>query len=149
MFVNAGAANDPNETIGAVSTEEFNRVMMTNALSPMRLVERFANLVPSRGVIAVMSSELGSVANNDSGGWEVYRASKAALNTLMRSFAVRSGEMRALLAICPGWVRTDMGTSSALFDVETSIRGVLNMIEARTGTSGLVYANYENKMVSW
>jgi NAD(P)-dependent dehydrogenase (short-subunit alcohol dehydrogenase family) len=56
----------------------------------------------------MMSSELGSVADNDDGRWEVYRASKAALNTLMRSFAARHrGDPRAMLVVTPGWVRTD------------------------------------------
>ena len=60
----------------SVTTEEFNRIMMTNALGPMRRVEALADLVSPNGVIGVMSSGLGSIAGNDSGGWEVYRASK-------------------------------------------------------------------------
>ena len=80
------------------------------ALSPMRAIEMLKDLVPTTGTIGVMSSGLGSVANNKHGGWEVYRASKAALNTLMRSFAARhAAGHRTLLIIAPGWVRTDMG----------------------------------------
>jgi NAD(P)-dependent dehydrogenase (short-subunit alcohol dehydrogenase family) len=78
LFVNAGVTNDPQETIGEVSTEEFVRVMVTNALSPMRVVERMVESVRPDGMVAVMSSELGSVADNITGGWEVYRGSKAA-----------------------------------------------------------------------
>ena len=63
--------------------------MVTNALSPMRVVEAFQDLVPPNGAIAVMSSGHASVSNNETGGYEVYRSSKAALNTLMRSFAAR------------------------------------------------------------
>ena len=62
--------------------------MVTNALSPMR-IEELGDLVHPGGTIAIMSSSMGSVALNETGGWEVYRASKAALNTLMRSYAVR------------------------------------------------------------
>jgi len=66
-----------------------------------------------------MSSSLGSVALNDRGGWEVYRASKAALNTLMRSYAARhAGDGRTLALVDPGWVRTDMGGSNAPRSVE-------------------------------
>ncbi len=64
-------------------------MMATNALSPMRVVEALEDLVPATGTTGVMSSGLGSVADNESGGWEVYRGSKAALNTVMRSFAAR------------------------------------------------------------
>jgi NAD(P)-dependent dehydrogenase (short-subunit alcohol dehydrogenase family) len=150
LFVNAGISNGPAETIATVSTEEFVRVMVTNALSPMRAVEALADLVPSSGTIAVMSSGLGSVANNDRGGYEVYRASKASLNTLMRSFAARHrDDPRTLLTIAPGWVRTDMGGPSATFDIETSIRGVADTIAARAGMPGLAYLDHAGRIVPW
>jgi NAD(P)-dependent dehydrogenase (short-subunit alcohol dehydrogenase family) len=150
LFVNAGISNGPGETIATVSTEEFIRVMVTNALSPMRVVETLADLVPPRGTIAVMSSGLGSVANNDRGGWEVYRASKASLNTLMRSFAARHrDDPRTLLTIAPGWVRTDMGGPSAELDVETSIGGVADAIAARAGQPGLAYLDRTGRVVPW
>jgi len=102
LFVNAGVANDPTETIAQISTEEFVRVMVTNTLSPMRALETLIDLVPPSGTAAVMSSGLGSVANNETGGWEVYRASKAGLNTLMRSFtARRAGDSRTYLISHP------------------------------------------------
>ena len=62
LFVNAGIANGPEETISAVTTEEFVRVMVTNALGPMRVVETLGDLVRPDGTIGVMSSRLGSVA---------------------------------------------------------------------------------------
>jgi NAD(P)-dependent dehydrogenase (short-subunit alcohol dehydrogenase family) len=150
LFVNAGVSHDPAETIAQVTDETFVHVMVTNALSPMRVVERFESLVVSNGAIAVMSSGLGSVADNDCGGWEVYRASKASLNTLMRSFAARrAGDSRSLLLVAPGWVRTDMGGPDALLDVETSIRGVVDTITAWSGKPGLHYVNYQGNTVRW
>jgi NAD(P)-dependent dehydrogenase (short-subunit alcohol dehydrogenase family) len=85
LFVNAGVKNDDRETIADVSTEEFNRVMVTNALSPMRVIETFKDRVTLTGTLGVMSSGQGSLTNNTNGKFEVYRASKAALNMLMRS----------------------------------------------------------------
>jgi NAD(P)-dependent dehydrogenase (short-subunit alcohol dehydrogenase family) len=150
LFVNAGVANGPAETLAATSTDEFIRVMVTNALSPMRVVEAFADLVRPDGVIAVMSSGLGSVGNNTSGGWEVYRASKAALNTLMRSFAARhAGDTRTLLIVTPGWVRTDMGGPAAPLDLATSVRGMVDTIAARRNTPGLAFVDYRGKTVPW
>ncbi|WP_420993219.1 SDR family oxidoreductase [Cupriavidus sp. 30B13] len=150
LFVNAGVSNDPAAPAGAVSTDEFNRVMVTNALSPVRVVEALAPLVAPDGRIAVMSSELGSVALNDDGGWEVYRASKAALNTLMRSLvARRAGDTRTHYVVAPGWVRTDMGGADAPLDIETSMPGVADAIEFRRGTPGLVYVNYRNEILPW
>lgn len=150
LFVNAGVANDRKETIGEVSTEEFVRVMVTNALSPMRVVEAFQDLVPATGVIGVMSSGLGSVADNEVGEWEVYRASKAALNTLMRSFAARHvGDSRAMVLIAPGWVRTDMGGADARLSVEESIPRVVDTISAQSGKPGLRYLDYRGQTVRW
>ena len=150
LFVNAGITNDPQEKIGEVSTEEFVRVMVTNALSPMRVIERMVEYVRPDGMVAVMSSELGSVADNTTGGWEVYRGSKAALNTLMRSLvARRAGDSRTFYVVAPGWVRTDMGGPEARLDIETSIPGVADMLESRRGMRGLVFANYRNEILPW
>jgi NAD(P)-dependent dehydrogenase (short-subunit alcohol dehydrogenase family) len=150
LFVNAGVANNPEEKIGEVTTEEFIRVMMTNALSPMRVIETFESLVPPSGTIGVMSSGLGSVADNENGSWEVYRASKAALNMLMRSFAARNpGDPRAMVIIAPGWVRTDMGGSSAALSVEESIPGVVDVITTQSAKRGLRYLNYRGETVRW
>lgn len=87
LFVVAGVTNRREETPATVATDEFVRVMVTNALSPMRTVEELSDLVEARGTIAVMSSGQGSVANNRTGDFEIYRASKSALNQLMRSYA--------------------------------------------------------------
>ncbi len=150
LFVNAGVTNDPTEPIGEVSTEEFIRVMVTNALSPMRVIETFADRLCSDGVAAVMSSGLGSVADNDGGGWELYRASKAALNTLMKSVAARRATAKqAFLVVAPGWVRTDMGGPSAPLDVETSVRGIADAIASRHGEGGVAYVDYRNRIVRW
>ena len=150
LFVNAGVGNDPRTTIGEVSTEEFRHVMETNALSPMRAVEGLQHLVPSTGVVAVMSSGLGSVAGNEAGGFEIYRASKASLNTLMRSFAARhSGDKRAMLVVAPGWVRTDMGGPQAPLAISDSIPRVVDVITSNTGKPGLRYLDYQGKTVPW
>ena len=150
LFVNAGVSNTSSKAIGEVSTEEFTHEMVTNALSPMRVVEAFADLVRPSGTIAVMSSVLGSVGGNTDGGMDVYRASKASLNTLMRSFAARhKGDPRTLLCVHPGWVKTDMGGSTAPLDVETSTRGIADVIAQRQGKPGLAYVDYKGETVAW
>jgi NAD(P)-dependent dehydrogenase (short-subunit alcohol dehydrogenase family) len=144
LFVVAGVSNDIHESIGQVSTEEFVRVMVTNALSPLRAVETLIDLVTPNGQVAVMSSELGSIADNTDGGWE------ASLNTLMRCLvARRAGDTRTFYAVAPGWVRTDLGGEDAPLDIDTSVRGVLGAMRARFGTRGLVFLDYRNEVLPW
>jgi NAD(P)-dependent dehydrogenase (short-subunit alcohol dehydrogenase family) len=150
LFVNAAVANGPGDRVDKVSTEEFIRIMATNALSPMRVVETLGTLVRPGGTIGVMSSSLGSVALNQTGGWEVYRASKAALNTLMRSYAARHAEGgRSLALVDPGWVRTDMGGDGAPLGIQESIPGVVDALAARHGQPGLRFFNYKGETVPW
>ena len=150
LFVNAGVANMADENIGDVSTEEFVRVMVTNALSPMRVVETFEDLVPPTGAIAIMSSGQGSVSNNENGLHEVYRASKAALNMLMRSFAARHrSDPRTLLLLAPGWVQTDLGGPQARLTIQESIPNLVKVIEAQAGKAGLRYLDYLGRTVPW
>jgi NAD(P)-dependent dehydrogenase (short-subunit alcohol dehydrogenase family) len=150
LFVNAGVKNDDRETIADVSTDEFVRVMITNALSPMRVVETLQDVVLPNGTIGIMSSGQGSVANNESGHYEVYRGSKAALNMFMRSFAARHAhDPRTLLLMAPGWVRTDMGGTQARLSIEESIPNLANTMDAQAGKAGLQYLDYLGRRVPW
>jgi NAD(P)-dependent dehydrogenase (short-subunit alcohol dehydrogenase family) len=150
LFVNAGVTNGPDETVADVSTDTFIRLMVTNALSPMRVVEALKDLVAPDGTIAVMSSGQGSIANNTKGGFEIYRASKSALNQLMRSYAARhSGDPRTVLLMAPGWVQTELGGPAAPLTIGQSIPGVADTIEAQAGKGGLQYLDYRGKTVAW
>lgn len=150
LFLNAGISCDPETPIGKVSTEDFVQIMINNALSPMRFIETFHDLVQPRGTIAAMSSGLGSVTNNITGRWEAYRASKASLNTLMRSYVARhADDGRTYLVIAPGWVRTDMGGAGAPLSVDESIPRVVDVVESQTGKGGLSYLNYQGQTVEW
>lgn len=150
LFVNAGVTNDPEGTVAEMSTEEFTRVMVTNALSPLRVIEALQHLVEPEGTIGVMSSGQGSVADNNRGGHEVYRGSKAALNTFMRSYAARqSSEPRTLVLMAPGWVSTEMGGPEAQLSIDDSIPNVVRTLDSLQGHAGLQYVDYLGRTVAW
>lgn len=150
LFVNAGVTNEPEGTVAEVSTEEFIRVMVTNALSPLRVVEALQDLVEPAGTIGVMSSGQGSVTNNVNGGHEVYRGSKAALNTYMRSYAARHrDDPRTLVLMAPGWVRTEMGGPDARLEIHESIPNVVKTLDSLRGGGGLHYVDYLGRTVPW
>jgi NAD(P)-dependent dehydrogenase (short-subunit alcohol dehydrogenase family) len=151
LFHNAGIANaNPRESASAVSTEEFVRVLVTNALSPKRVIDRLQDLVPADGLIGVMSSGQGSITNNERAGNDVYRASKAALSQLMRSYAARhAGGPRTLVLMAPGWIRTALGGPDAPFGVEESIPKIFDVLPAQQGKPGLQFLDREGRTVPW
>jgi NAD(P)-dependent dehydrogenase (short-subunit alcohol dehydrogenase family) len=149
LFVVAGVSDDPSQAIGQISTEEFNHLMVTNALSPMRALEQLAQHVRPGGSLAVMTSALGSISGNTTGGYETYRASKAALNMLLRSYAVRAGGERSILALMPGWVKTDMGGPDAPVEVRDSTTGLADTIAKHAGQPGLVFVDYQDNTIPW
>ena len=150
LFVNAGVTNQPEGTVAETETDEFVRVMVTNALSPLRVIEALQDHVEPAGTIGVMSSGQGSVANNERGGHEVYRGSKAALNTFMRSYAARHvGEDRTLVLMAPGWVRTDMGGPDATFGIDDSIPNVVKTLDSLKDSPGLHYVDFLGRTVAW
>ncbi|MFT3966232.1 MAG: SDR family NAD(P)-dependent oxidoreductase [Sphingobium sp.] len=148
LFVNGGIAHGIGETATSVDEGEYLAMMRTNALGPLRALEILQDLVPADGVLAVMSSELGSITNNN-GFWTFYSASKAALNMLIKGFAAQHGGGPAVLLVCPGWIRTDMGGARALFSIEETIPDVVTMVAGHIGRPGLRFVDRFDKDLPW
>jgi NAD(P)-dependent dehydrogenase (short-subunit alcohol dehydrogenase family) len=151
LFVNAGTANrNQAETLAETSTDEFVRVMLTNALGVMRAVEGLQDLVRPAGLIGVMSSGQGSIANNLKGWHEVYRGSKAAPNQYMRSYAARhADDRRAMVLMAPGWIRTELGGPEATFSIKETIPQLVDTLVAQQGIPGLRFIDRHGKPVPW
>lgn len=133
-----------------MSTDEFVAVMVTNALGPMRTIEALQALVADDGLIGIMSSGQGSIGNNEQGGHEVYRGSKAALNQYMRSYAARHRDGgRALLLLAPGWIRTALGGPDAPFGLEETVPAIVDTLLSKRGKPGLEYLDRNGRSVPW
>jgi NAD(P)-dependent dehydrogenase (short-subunit alcohol dehydrogenase family) len=116
----------------------------------MRAVEALGPLARPGGVIGVMSSGQGSIANNTNGVNDVYRASKAALNQALASYASRhADDGRAMILMAPGWIRTDLGGASAPVGVEEAMPQIADVIIAQQDTPGLRFLDRNGRQVPW
>jgi NAD(P)-dependent dehydrogenase (short-subunit alcohol dehydrogenase family) len=123
--------------------------MWTNAIAPIRAGRVLLPLVKDGGTMAFMTSVLGSVSLRQTGFAELYSASKSALNSMVKTFANVDAKGRvAVLALHPGWVRTEMGTEHAELDVETSVCGMADVL----GTAQPLecrYMTYAGETLPW
>lgn len=131
LFANAGISGPSGQAFGELDYEGFLDTMRVNTMAPLALAQAFADQVAQSTlkVIALQSSRMGSIEDNDSGGRYAYRASKAALNAVGRSLSVDLKDKDIVVLILhPGWVRTDMGGEQGLLTVEESVEGQLDLI---------------------
>lgn len=131
LFANAGIMGPSDQQFGSAASEGFMDTLRTNALAPLALAEAFADQVAESQlkVIALQSSRMGSIADNDSGGRYAYRASKAALNAVGKSLSVDLKDKGInVLILHPGWVRTDMGGPNGNLTVTECVEGQLDLI---------------------
>ncbi len=150
LFLNAGIMAGRGLPLSEVADTDINTIFLTNAINPIRVADRLSAHVATGGMIAFMSSILGSIKTNEDGRAELYRASKAALNSLVRSFRARhASDDFTVLALHPGVVRTSMGGPNAPLDIDTSVRGVADVIAARWGSGGQAFVDYRNETIPW
>ncbi len=152
VIVNAGVIGSREaSTTRPPESDEFALVMGTNVLAPMRLVPALApRLVPARGTLAFLSSRMGSIGEADATYASTYRVSKAALNMVVRLAHIEFGQQGVrVLALHPGWVRTDMGGKGANIEAATSVTGMRAVIAERKAHPGGTFVDYTGTPVAW
>ncbi|WP_136478278.1 SDR family oxidoreductase [Pseudomonas sp. DG56-2] len=149
LFVNAGVMGPRDQNAEHAQLADVGDLFMTNAVSPIRVAQRFVAQLSDSGVLAFMSSILGSIAIPDGSEMCLYKASKAALNSMINSFVTLNQPQQTVLAMHPGWVKTDMGGENAEIDVLTSTRGMLEQVKANAGKGGLHFINYKGDSLIW
>lgn len=130
---------------------DFDSVMHTNVLAAMRLLPIIAPMVgAARGKLAVLSSKMGSLSERSNPSGSLYRASKAALNSVLIDTALVFGKQGATcVAFHPGWVRTEMGGEGADISVEESAGGIRATLAALPASERAVYRNYDGSEIGW
>lgn len=151
IFINAGIMGPEHHSAKKATFDEIGTLFLTNTIAPVRLAEQLTtHLNPDGGTIAFMTSRLGSVSLNTDGGYDLYRASKAALNSLTRTYYAGLGETKlTVISMHPGWVRTDMGGSGATLDVKTSVKGIVDVLEKQAGSGGHAFLDYQGNTLGW
>ncbi len=153
VFINnAGIYGPRDANFGNVAGDDMAQVLHVNAIAPLQLTQLLIpRLRTGKGKkLAFVSSKMGSIADNGRGGSYIYRCSKTALNSVVKTLAVDLAEEGFIAAaLHPGWVRTDMGGPNGLIDAEESVRGMLQVIDALTPATTGEFINYNGAAIPW
>ncbi len=148
--VNGGGASD---RFGAVDAETMTHVLRVNTVGPHLVTQACADLLREAdggATVVNVTSQLGSISRTSGGGWYSYKASKAALNMCTRLQAAELGDDDVIIvAMHPGWVRTDMGGSSARLSTEESVSDMLGVIDDLTPDDAGCFLAYDGSELSW
>jgi NAD(P)-dependent dehydrogenase (short-subunit alcohol dehydrogenase family) len=150
---NAGIGGESGVTVGNIDRKNFLKVMDVNCLGPLKVSDTFLPLLlkGKDKLIVNISSRMGSIADNDRGRSYAYRASKAALNCVMRSFALDvAKEGVKVMLLHPGWVQTDLGGMQADMVPESSIAAMLDVIAQHHSESHAeTLRSYNGDIIPW
>ena len=147
---NAGIFGPEDQSFGTLDTEGWMETFAVNTLAPVKILEALAAHVAAGGVIATVSSQMGSIADNRAGGYYAYRSSKAAVNAAMRSAAADlGGSGKIVVVVHPGWVRTDMGGAAAPLSPEQSVSALRRTLAGLTASDSGRFLNYDGKDLAY
>ncbi len=146
---NAGVYGPRTQGLQTPSREEFDLVMHTNLLGAMRVLPSLAAALAPGARVALLSSRMGSIGlRSSSSGW-LYRASKAALNSVLKDAALEWQGRALCVALHPGWVRTDMGGSGAEIDAATSVAGMRRVIGGLSADDHGAFFDWSGARLAW
>lgn len=149
VVLNAGVYGPDTQGLETPTEADFDEVMHTNVLGAMRLLPQLAEHLAPRARLAVISSRMGSIGlRSSTGGW-LYRASKAALNSVLKDVSLAAAGRATCISFHPGWVRTDMGGSGADIDVATSVAGMRRTLAGLKAADNGRFFNYDGTELAW
>ena len=152
LINNAGIIGPRGQSIGNIDYEAWAEVLAVNSMGPMRVSEAFVEHVArsDRKLIVTLTSGMGSIGDNTSGGSVVYRSSKAAVNMVTRSLAVDLAPRGiTCVVVNPGWVRTDMGGPSARLEAAESVNALRRLIATLGPEQSGKFFNHTGREYPW
>lgn len=152
LFNNAGIFGPRDQGFGDIDPEAWLQVMRTNVVGPLKMAEAFVEHVAAsrRKIIASMGSMMGSIGDNTSGNYYVYRTSKAAVHMVMKSLSVDLQERGVTSVVFhPGWVKTDMGGPQAPIGPAESAAGLYDVLVNLDANDNGRLLDYEGKELPW
>ncbi|ESS72210.1 C-factor CsgA [Methyloglobulus morosus KoM1] len=153
LINNAGVYDDQRGNgFGQLDYQAWQHSLLINTLAPVKMAESFSPQIKRSGkkLIVNISSLMGSLADNGSGGSILYRSSKAALNASMKSLSIDlMNQNIGVLILHPGWVQTDMGGANALIDSKTSVSGMRAVIDGFTLAQSGAFIKYDGTPMPW
>jgi len=153
IFINnAGVYGPPNVKFGEVDAQVWASVLQVNSIAPLILSQLLMpNLRQGKDKkLLYLTSKMGSIGDNAGGGSYIYRSSKTALNSVIKSLAIDlAAEGFSAAVLHPGWVLTDMGGPNALIDTKTSVTGMLKVVDGLDSQSSGSFFNYDGSIIAW
>jgi NAD(P)-dependent dehydrogenase (short-subunit alcohol dehydrogenase family) len=153
IFINnAGVYGPRNAKFGEVDGQLWASVLQVNSIAPLMLSQLLMpNLRQGKDKKMVyLTSKMGSIDDNSGGGSYIYRSSKTALNSVVKSLSIDlAGEGFSAAVLHPGWVLTDMGGQNALIDTKTSVTGMLQVVDDLDPQSSGSFFNYDGSIIAW
>lgn len=150
---NAGVYPDSDKSgFGHTDYAEWLQAFRINTMAPLKMAETFATHIArsQQKIIVTITSQMGSVADNGSGGSYLYRSSKAAVNMVVKSLAVDLKPLGvAAVVFHPGWVKTDMGGVNAMISTEQSVSGMRKVIGSLTIADSGKFLAYDGRVIPW
>jgi len=152
IFINNAGVGNSNQRFGVVSSKPWLELLKVNLIAPLTVTQAIIENIKkgSDKKIYFLSSQLGSIGDNTSGGMYIYRSSKTALNQVVKSLSVDLKPIGiTVISLHPGWVKTDMGGPNAPVSIDESVKGMMKVIDTTDiGNTG-TFLNYDGKELPW
>ena len=152
LLSNAGIYGSKGVGFGGVDAHEWRQVLEVNTIAPLMLVQAFVGQVAAsqQKLVAVISSKVGSIADNSSGGSYVYRSSKTAVNQVVKSLSIDLSDRGiSVISLHPGWVQTEMGGPNAEISTEQSVAGLKSILQTAGPAQSGKFIEFDGNSIPW